>query len=409
MHYVCNSQILLFVYFCIFFRPVAPRLHRFRPQSVEIAVAADAVETAVAADAVETVVAADAMYGPCRPAASSSSSSTSIARAASERELVFAARATQRAKDMERCARDTAGDGDAGEMRSPDIAGSPEIAGDADATKQKRSVCLPLNLEPAGGLLLKPIVGKSWDQFIDPEHDEDHAEEHNFDIASCPSDQCSSVGDSTADDIAQGNFTAVAARRHENAQPKIRVVGDKHVYNTPAPRNSMPEVGNIAMMVGNWGQRSADGGGYTRLNREAHDRQVMGSPAQIMILLEASDAVKAMLEHEPEFVFDRPQSRPPGRAAYGNVKTRDWYEHYVVIGKEQDKQILMAGRKNNCTGIECHTYEPWFDGPFTTKTQREGRHHQNHDMHVLYEAKRRVFGYRDSRDGGARPLYDNEQ
>ena len=289
--------------------------------------------------------------------------------------------------------RDTAGDADAGEMRSSDIAGSPENAGDADATKHHRSVHF---YEP-DGLLLKSTEGASSEQIMgdimDQEHDEDDAVVSDADVSSCPSGECDSVGASTEDDMERGDLTAVAARRQQNAQPKARVVGDLHEYKPPAARNSMPEVGNIAMMVGNWGQRSADGGGDTALNREAHDRQVMGSPAQIMILLEASDAVVAMLEHEPEFVFDRPQSRPPGRAAYGNVKTRDWYEHYVVIGKEQDKPILMAARKNNCTGIECHTYEPWFDGPFKKKT--EGRHHQNHDMHVPYEAKRRVFGYRD--------------
>ena len=61
---------------------------------------------------------------------------------------------------------------------------------------------------------------------------------------------------STEDDIARGELTAVAARRKERAQPENRVAGDMHPPKPPADRNTKAEVGNVALMIGNWGERS---------------------------------------------------------------------------------------------------------------------------------------------------------
>ena len=86
----------------------------------------------------------------------------------------------------------------------------------------------------------------------------------------------------------------------------------------------MPGVGNVALMIGNWGARSEKSQGSSAAirssiaNREAHDRQVLGSPAMIIVLFEATNAVAALLEQPPHYVENRPQSRQTGPAPAGN-------------------------------------------------------------------------------------------
>ena len=80
-------------------------------------------------------------------------------------------------------------------------------------------------------------------------------------------------------------------------------------------------------MVGSWGERSESKtkSEHSVANREAHYRQVMVSPAQIIALCEATPAVQDMLEQEPNIVAGRPQLRRTGTAPDGNVKMRDWF------------------------------------------------------------------------------------
>ena len=61
---------------------------------------------------------------------------------------------------------------------------------------------------------------------------------------------------STENDIANGDLTAVAARRKEEAQPKRKVAGEVHHPKPSAYRNTKAEVGNVGLMIGNWGERS---------------------------------------------------------------------------------------------------------------------------------------------------------
>ena len=74
------------------------------------------------------------------------------------------------------------------------------------------------------------------------------------------SDDESRGGDTTAsstdNDIANGDLTAVAARRKEKAQPKRKVVGEVHHPKPSAYKNTKAEVGNVALMISNWGERS---------------------------------------------------------------------------------------------------------------------------------------------------------
>jgi hypothetical protein len=64
------------------------------------------------------------------------------------------------------------------------------------------------------------------------------------------------AGSAIENELANGNVTAVAARRIAKAQPKRRVVGEVRHLTAPAQRNMKAEVGNVALMVGNWGERS---------------------------------------------------------------------------------------------------------------------------------------------------------
>ena len=80
----------------------------------------------------------------------------------------------------------------------------------------------------------------------------------------------------------QGNNSAVEARRFSKAQPENRREGDAHPYQPPADRNVQPGVGNLALMIGNWGMRPEK----TKGSQATHDRQILGSPAMIIVLFE---------------------------------------------------------------------------------------------------------------------------
>ena len=163
-------------------------------------------------------------------------------------------------------------------------------------------------------------------------------------------------------------MTAVAPRRTAKAQPKRRVVGEVRHPKTSAKRNTKAEVGNVTLMIGNWGERSTK---TSCQNREVHDRQVMGSPAQIIVIFEATAAVANMLEGEPEHVEDKPQLQRTGPAPVGNVEMRDWHEHHVMTGADPKTTVLMAARKNNCNGIMVLCYEPWFDSSFKQSQKKK--------------------------------------
>ena len=64
--------------------------------------------------------------------------------------------------------------------------------------------------------------------------------------------ECETAGSATENDFANGHVTAVAARRTAKAQPKRRVVGEVRHLTASARRNMKAEVGNVALMVGNW-------------------------------------------------------------------------------------------------------------------------------------------------------------
>ena len=158
------------------------------------------------------------------------------------------------------------------------------------------------------------------------------------------------VASSSDDDIARGCLTAVATIRKDKAQPGDRIVGDMHPFRPPADRNIKPEVRNVGLMMGNWGERSENNQGPSAAKREAHDCQVMGCPAMIIVLFEATTAVAAMLARPPHHVqgkqtavaaMHRPLSLKTGPVFAGNVHMRDWYKHHVIIGTDVKQPRYM--------------------------------------------------------------------
>jgi hypothetical protein len=201
------------------------------------------------------------------------------------------------------------------------------------------------------------------------------------------------VGPESEADFEQGNVSAVAARRTTMAQPKNRVVGDLRRRNEPAERNQRFDVGNFGMFVGNWGERS----GRQKKATVLHDCQIKGSPGEIIVLLEANEAVKDLLEEEAQYVNTEaeevqqvqrvmPRSRLAGeKAPVGNVSAREWYKHLTQISKDPKGSILMAARANVCEAVECVHSDSWIDGTWReTKTRKDRknkeRSHQSHGV-----------------------------
>ena len=169
------------------------------------------------------------------------------------------------------------------------------------------------------------------------------------------------VGSLTDEEIEKGDFSVVAARRTEMAQPKNRIVGDRHPHREPAERNMRKDVGNFGIFVGNWGERSETNKKSADF-RMLHDSQVMGSPAELIVIFEANSAVADMLKQPPRHVPDEMNGPPRhnAKAPVGNMSKRDHYEHMVVMTHYPHGQIVMAARKNVCVraqALDCHAWE----------------------------------------------------
>ena len=79
-----------------------------------------------------------------------------------------------------------------------------------------------------------------------------------------------------------------------------------------AVTTALGEVGNCGLFLGNWGERgTVQNSEYKIKRRQAHDRQIMKGPAQIIVLLEANTAVADLLRRPPV------QGSPPSTAWFG--------------------------------------------------------------------------------------------
>jgi hypothetical protein len=143
--------------------------------------------------------------------------------------------------------------------------------------------------------------------------------------------------------------TSSGAETDEVLAPKIRVQGVPNCRRGESSwRNEEPEVGNFGLFVGNWGLRGtlADNR-QKQLRRDTHDRQILKSPAQVIVLCEATAAVEDLLK--------RPAV--PGAIGAKGLEGRNTFEHWVVRGQEPQAAVLIAARKDNTSFLQLLDYD----------------------------------------------------
>ena len=127
------------------------------------------------------------------------------------------------------------------------------------------------------------------------------ADVHDESGSACPSVAGDTVADSSGAEIDEDE-TAVAARRQQRVAPKTPAQGNPNTGRRESSRhNNEPEVGSFGLFFGNWGQRATLGGdARKKARRITQDRQILKSPAQVIVLCEASAGVEEMLRQPPE-------------------------------------------------------------------------------------------------------------
>ncbi len=168
-----------------------------------------------------------------------------------------------------------------------------------------------------------------------------------------------SIAGDTVDSETDGDAddTAVAALcRQQRLAPKAPVQGNPE-RNRSAKNNSEPEVGNFGLFFGNWGVRgTVSGRSAQRLRRETQDRQILKSPGQVVVVVEASRELEGLLRL-PSVEGDPGQEGLQGRSTS---------EHFVIRG-EEESAVLIAARKDNTTSLECLHHEVHDDHAYTEK------------------------------------------
>jgi len=111
-------------------------------------------------------------------------------------------------------------------------------------------------------------------------------------------------------------------------------------------RNTDPERGNFGLHFGNWGIRGKGRDNVTRTRTRISDRQLSKSPAQVVVVVEATLEVEELLKHPPKEaprrIADAPQSR---------LDERESHKHWVVRGNESSS-VLIAARQDTCHSLD---------------------------------------------------------
>ena len=155
--------------------------------------------------------------------------------------------------------------------------------------------------------------------------------------SSIAGDRISSVGGDS-----DGDLAAAAVVRQQRFAPPTRVEGEPDRSRGKSSKfNDEPEVGNLGIFFGNWGERASLTDNVRMRRREAHDRQIMKCPGQVLVLCEATDSVARLLQ-EPAVA---------GNSDGVGLDKRSTFEWWVQRSQE-DKGVLIAGRKDNTTSVE---------------------------------------------------------
>ena len=154
--------------------------------------------------------------------------------------------------------------------------------------------------------------------------------------SSIADDQASSVvGDSVGGD-SDGD-----PPRQQRFAPPSRVQGEPERSRGKSSKfNEEPEVGNFGIFCGNWGERASLGDDVRKKRREAHDRQITRCPGQVLVLLEATQAVSDLLDQPAVAGIDHGVG----------LEKRGTHEWWVQRSLEE-KGVLIASRKDNTTSV----------------------------------------------------------
>ncbi len=171
----------------------------------------------------------------------------------------------------------------------------------------------------------------------------------------------SSVAGDTIVDSSGGedsDTTAVASKHQARVFPKAPAHGAIPVTRgKSAGRNAEPEVGNFGLYFGNWGNRATLAEKqHQRRRRDAQDRQVLKSPAQVVILCEANEVVEESLK-QPSVSAPAEtavaETSDDGTHPQSRLERRATHEHWVVRGNEKGSAVLVASGLTTAVSWSC--------------------------------------------------------
>ena len=106
-------------------------------------------------------------------------------------------------------------------------------------------------------------------------------------------------------------------------------------------------MGNLGVYFGNWGTRATLQDGKAKRDRtDRADKQIVCTPAQIIMLAEATQKVETILQlpNAAAVAGGEGESEDEDQAKFGIRESR---EYYVVRGHEKTS-VLVGVRKDNC-------------------------------------------------------------
>ena len=168
------------------------------------------------------------------------------------------------------------------------------------------------------------------------------------------------AGDTVPDSQCNDDPEEIEARHEARSVPLVTGDGVPRSRGESSDHNREHWVGNMGIFYGNWGERGTlAGDAKKRAQKMTSQKQVMKSPAQIIILCEATQEVEDDLRLPNGGASSNPQSR---------LDQRHTFEHWVVRGNEPKNAILIAARKDTCAGMQMlGNYEVFKDHEYQEK------------------------------------------